>query len=74
MMFGPLLPLLLLAVPVFVAVVVVLAGIVGMLLPSRTSVPLPRAVARPVTRPVVRPSVQLDDEVTRVFDRRAFAG
>jgi len=68
MMFGPLLPLLLLAVPVFVAVVVVVSGIVGMLLPSRTAAPLPRAVARPV----VRPSVQLDDEVTRVF-HRAFA-
>lgn len=70
MMFGPLLPLLLLAVPVFVAVVVVVAGIVGMLLPARTAAPLPRAVARQVARP----SVSVDDEVTRVFDRRAFAG
>jgi hypothetical protein len=73
MTFGPILPLLLLAIPVLVAVVVVLAGIIGMLFGSRAPAPLPRAIANsvpPARKPVV--VAYHDDEVTTVFDR-AFA-
>lgn len=81
MMFGPILPLVLLAAPVMVALGVLLAGVFGRLLGSRRELPaVPRAVARVVApqplaiaRPARRASRFDEDAVTQIFDRRALA-
>jgi len=77
MMFGPIIPLVLFAIPVVVAFGVVVGGIVTAMFGARREVArLPRAVVRPVrriTEPVVAivspVTAWIDDEVTRVFDR-----
>ena len=73
MMFGPIIPLVLFAIPVVVAVGVVVGGIVTAMFGARREIArLPRAVMRPVKRisePVVAIVSSIDDEVTRVFDR-----
>jgi hypothetical protein len=74
MMFGPALPLLLLAIPAVIAIGVVLAGLVGMLFGSREATTLPRAVARPApARVPTSVPVAVEDEATVVFARGAFA-
>jgi hypothetical protein len=77
MMFGPTLPMLLLALPVLASVIVVLAGFFSLFL--RTSPhpqALPRAVAMPMSAPHVprvatppRARSYGDDEQTIVFHR-----
>ena len=52
MPLGPILPLVLLATPVLVALCVVLAGVISAFAPRREVVPLPRAVARVAPQPV----------------------
>lgn len=85
MTLGPILPLVLLATPVLVALCVVLVGVVSALAPRREVVPLPRAVARVAPQPIasppprvqraktLRPGLFDDDDVTHIFDRRAHA-
>ena len=52
MTLAPILPLVLLATPVLVALCVVLVGLVSAITPRREVVPLPRAVARVAPQPV----------------------
>lgn len=70
MMFGPTLPMLLLALPVLASVIVVLAGLFSLFMRTQPAQALPRAVALPISAPRVphvamQPPVAVQPQVAR---------